>query len=368
MAEQRDLPRLSYNEFQNSVGWKVGSFPSEGQWELTFRCNYRCQHCYIPPEQLAGKIKDQELTLPEVRAILDQLREAGVLYLTFTGGDPLLRRDFLEIYLHAKKLAFFIVVLTNGSLVTDNIADAFQRYPPLQIEISLYGITKETYETVTRIPGSFERCMQGIRRLVEREIPLTLKTPGINLLYPEILKMKAFARSIGAHFRFDPDITPRLDGSKAPLALRLTPDQIVALEYQDSKWRSDWRERFRDDCGTMSPPSSSVFPCSFGKKTFYIGPTGHMTHCHYVRQPSSDLRVHPVREAFEEIENQLQQLKQPTNPHTCDSPNQCMRCPGRALLEEGDPTKSVAYFCEVTEKRVEEKEKLYQKDPTDVLC
>ena len=363
--ETRSIPGLSLREFQESLEKKPRNFPNEGQWELTFRCNYRCQHCYIPPEELAGKDKEKELTTPEVCAVLDQLKEAGVLYLTLTGGDPLLRRDFLDIYLTAKQKGFLLTIFTNGSLVTERVADTFQQSPPFRVEISLYGITKETYENVTQIPGSFERCMQGIRRLVDRHITLTLKTPGLTLNYHELLHIKAFAYSLGAHFKFDADITPRLGGDKTPLRLRLTPDQIISIEYQDPEMRQEWQERFEKDCGTMSPPSDLVFPCSVGKRTFYIGPTGHLTHCNYVRSPSYDLRDHPVQEAFRELEHQLRQLKQPegTNPHHCDSPNQCMRCPGRALLEVGDPTEPVDYFCEVTEKRVREKWRLHQEDP-----
>ena len=361
--ENHPLPFLSFEEFQESIAKKRKGFPNEGQWELTFRCNYRCQHCYIPPEELAGKIKEKELTTEEVCRILDQLHEAGVLYLTFTGGDPLLRRDFIDIYLYAKRLAFFIVVFTNGSLVTEKIAQTFQRHPPFRVEISLYGITKETYETVTQIPGSFERAMAGIRRLVERKIPLTLKTPGLTLSYHEILEIKAFAHSLGAHFIFDSDITPRLDGNKTPLAFRLSPEQIIDIEYRDSEMRQEWQFRFEKECGSMSPSSDLVFPCSVGKRTFYIGPDGSLTHCNYVRSPSYDLRHYPVQEAFEKLETHLRQFRQPESPHHCGSPKQCMRCPGRALLEEKDPTQAVDYFCEVTEKRVQEKGRLYQENP-----
>ena len=359
------FPTLSLKEFSQTHAAEKKFFPRSGQWELTFRCNYRCQHCYIPPEDLAGKHQNEDLTYEEACAVVDQLYQAGVLSLTFTGGDPLIRRDFLDIYLYAKKKGFLLTVFTNGSLVTDRVAEIWEDYPPFMVEISLYGMTKETYERVTQIPGSFERCRQGIRRLVERKIPLTLKTPGLTLNYDEILKIKAFAGSIGAQFKFDADLHPRLDGGREPLAFRLRPEQIIEIEYGDPEMREEWRYQFEEDCGAMSPPSELVFPCSVGKKSFYIGPNGHLTHCNYVRSPSYDLRRHRVVEAFEALEAQLRQLHMPAGeiPHQCGAPKQCMRCPGRALLEEGDPTKAVVYFCEVTEKRVEEKHKLFEENP-----
>ena len=363
--ESYPLPVLSLEEFERALLKKPTRFPRSGQWELTFRCNYRCQHCYISPEDLSGKSKDRDLTTEEAFSVLDQLEKAGVLYLTFTGGDPLLRRDFLEIYLAARKKAFLITVFTNGSLVTDRVAETWKECPPLMVEISLYGITQKTYEEITQIPGSFEKCLQGIRRLVERRIPLTLKTPGLTLNHEEILRIKDFAYSVGAQFKFDADIRPRLDGSKEPLAFRLTPDQVIEIEYRDQEMREEWRERFEKDCGALAPPSDLVFPCSVERQSFYIGPDGHLIHCGVTRTPSYDLRQYRVEEAFQEMEGRLRQLKQPggSAPHTCSAPTQCMRCPGRALLEEGDPTKAVRYFCEVTEKRVQEKGKLYDKEP-----
>src|SRR5258708_37666428 len=101
----------------------------------------------------------------------------GTFWLLFSGGEIFARKDFLEIYTYAKKKGFLITLFTNGTLINDKIADYLVEWPPFSIEITLYGRTKETYETLTGIPVSYERCLGGIEHLRARKLPLKLE-PG----------------------------------------------------------------------------------------------------------------------------------------------------------------------------------------------
>ncbi len=112
--------------------------------------------------------RKQEMTFQEHVALLDDLAELGCLWILYTGGEIFARRDFLDIYTEAKKRGFLITLFTNGTMITPRIADHLAEYRPFAIEITLYGATRETYEALTQIPGSFDRCMNGIRLLQER--------------------------------------------------------------------------------------------------------------------------------------------------------------------------------------------------------
>src|SRR5437667_7741880 len=172
------METLSYSEFSRRVHREVNSarIPVNGTIELTNRCPLVCSHCYnnLPMNDAAAR--RAELSTEEHRRILDELGELGCLWLLYSGGEILARRDFLDIYAHAKRSGFLVTLFTNGILIDERMADRLADLPPFAIEITLYGRTRETYERLTRIPGSFDRCMRGVDLLLERNLPLKLKS------------------------------------------------------------------------------------------------------------------------------------------------------------------------------------------------
>ena len=125
--------------------------------------------------------------------MLDELVEMGCFWLLYTGGEIFARKDFLEIYTYAKKKGFLITLFTNGTIINEQIADYLAEWPPFAIEITLYGRTRETYEALTAIPGSYDRCLRGIKLLKERGLPLKLKTVATSINKHEVLAMRQFA-------------------------------------------------------------------------------------------------------------------------------------------------------------------------------
>src|SRR5258708_10931969 len=166
----------------------------------------------------------------------------GVFWLLFTGGEIFARKDFLEIYTCAKQKGFLITLFTNGILVNEKIADYLREYPPFAIEITLYVRTKETYEALTQMPGSYDRCMRGIRLLLDRGLPLKLKTVATTINRHEVASMKEFAeQELGVEFKFDALMSPRIDCSQAPLGVRLSPEDVVALDMDWPKIAAEHR-------------------------------------------------------------------------------------------------------------------------------
>src|SRR5437764_6068088 len=187
-----------------------------------------------------------ELTTDQHRRIADEIVEMGCLWMLYSGGEIFARRDFLDIYKHAKRAGLLITLFTNGVLINEEIADTLLEWRPFAIEITLYGGTRETYEALTRIPGSYDKCVRGIDLLLERGLPLKLKTVAVTLNRHEIPIMKEFAAARGVDFKFDPMINPRIDCSSSPLAVRLTPADIVALDFEEPKRTADMRRLARD--------------------------------------------------------------------------------------------------------------------------
>ena len=137
----------------------VPNLINEVHWELTNHCNFQCVHCYLAPDPRA------ELSTEEIFRLLEEMQSAGVLLLTLTGGEPLLRKDFFAIYRRAHSLGFLLNVFTNGSRLTSEHIKLFQECPPQKVEITLNGFTKEILEAVTAREGGHGEGYRGIRML-----------------------------------------------------------------------------------------------------------------------------------------------------------------------------------------------------------
>ncbi len=353
--EHPPLSAISYAQFIERLNKKVIAkrIPIKGSFELTFRCNLRCAHCYCNLPLNDQNAIEKELTCEEVFSIFDQIAEAGCLWLLLTGGEPLLRKDFLEIYTYAKKKGFLISLFTNGTLITPKIADYLAEWLPYIVEITLYGVTKETYEKVTGIPGSFKRCQRGIELLLERKIPLGLKTMAMTLNRNELSNIKEYAEELGVKFRFDPILNPKLDGSKTPCNFRLSPEEVVKLDLADEKRVKEWREF----CERFIVPfhDDKLFNCGAGVSTFHIDPYGRMSSCEMTRFQNYDLRRGSFEEGWHRAIPEFLALK-PTSDYPCgqcELISLCGQCPGWAYLENGNPETPVEYLCQIAHLRAE---------------
>ena len=349
------IPVISYTQFGEQFYRRVCEkrLPVNGSIELTFRCNLRCVHCYCNlPSNDPGAI-EKEMKTDEILGILDQISDAGCLWFLMTGGEPLLRQDTLEILIHAKRKGLITSLFTNGTLLTPHLADRLAEWQPHSVEITLYGATQETYERITRVPGSFRRCMRGIELLLERGVPLALKTVAMTLNHQEILEIKAFAEERELKFRFDPMVNARLDGSKTPCDFRLTPEEVLKLDLEDGQRATAWRgfcEKF------MAPaPSDHLFTCGAGISTFHIDPYGQMSSCEMVRFQGYDLRRGSFREGWDDVIPEI--LKQKPSSHyrcaRCELISLCGQCPGWAWLESGNLEHPVEYLCRVAHLRAQ---------------
>jgi radical SAM protein with 4Fe4S-binding SPASM domain len=286
-----------------------------------------------------------------MRHIIDEIVKEGCLWLLITGGEPLIRSDFLDIYAYAKEKGLIITLFTNGTLITTEIADYLKRQKPFVVEITLYGISKETYETVTHVAGSFGRCMEGIRLLLERKIPFQLKTLVSTLNQRDLSKIEKYAKELGVGFRFDPVINPRIDGSKEPCQLRTSPEEVVKFDLGDERRVESWKElvhNFRDH-----ERPDSFFTCGGGLTSFIIDPYGELQLCVLFRRPSYSLREGIFKEGWDNLFPRLrsQKFNKDNKCWRCAYFLVCDQCPGWSQLENEDPEFPVDYLCQIAHLR-----------------
>jgi len=341
---------LSYNDFGAQLRRACGQerVPLSGSFEITFKCNLRCVHCYIPDYSGRG-----ELTTAEIKRILDETADEGCLWMLLTGGEVLSRADFPEIYLHAKRLGFLLSVFTNGTLLDARTADLLAEYPPFSVEITLYGLSDETYLKTTGFPGRFTKVRQGIDLLLARDLPLTLKAVAMEPLSCEMERMQAFAEELGVHFRYDAIIHGRLDGSMAPTHARSSPERVVRYDAEDPARLADWMNFYSHFVRPSRTPSPFLMSCGAGVNSFHIDPRGTLLSCEALPLSGYDLRSGSFREGWYGIVGEIRKrhASEANVCVSCELKGMCDRCPATATLETGSPDGWIPYYCEITHRR-----------------
>ena len=348
------LPVLDFADFNDRL-WQQRN-PAQGEMEITHRCNLRCVHCYCRRDADDQEARDTELSYDEICGIVDQIAQEGCLYFELTGGEPLLRRDFVDIYDYCRDKGLLVILFTNGTLITRRIADHLAERPPLSVEITLYGATKEVYESVTGIPGSYEKCLNGIKLLVDRGIKLLLKSVILTLNMAELDALKQFASNLGVDFRFDAMLHPRLSGMDdpyGPYQYRLSLDQMLRLEVSDEERLVAWKA-YLDRLEGM-PRAKTLYKCGAGLHSFFIDVAGNLTMCIEARSPSYDLRKGSFREGWHDFLADVRNRPELGDSECarCDIYLLCKQCPGRSQLEYGPDVQSkpVEWICDLAHMR-----------------
>ncbi|MCG6925121.1 MAG: radical SAM protein [Acidobacteria bacterium] len=351
-SQETAVPEITFADFRQRAQIDARRIPIEGTIETTFRCNLNCVHCYVNEPAGASEVQSRELSLERLKVLVDEIVEEGCLYILLTGGEVLVRPDFPELYLYARSRGLLVVVFTNGTLVTDRLADLFVEHTPEAIEITLYGMTKGTYERVTRVPGSYERCLAGIRRLVGRKLPLTLKTMALTWNQDEVAAMEEYARGLGLDFRFDSSLNPRVDcGANRNGELQIAPERALQLDLGSPERLAD----LRAFCERLTRPdlvfdTEHVYTCGAGQSSFTVDPYGRLQMCQLSRRSFHDLKEGTFAEGWHELFPRLRDRTWQTNDvcRRCSLMALCVSCPGAAEMETGDPEAIIPGFCELT--------------------
>ncbi|MBI5848189.1 MAG: radical SAM protein [Nitrospirae bacterium] len=317
--------------------------PLSGSLDLTHRCNLRCLHCYTGDR--SGDMPIAEMDTGRILSLLDEICDAGCLYLLLTGGEPLLREDFPEIYRYAKEKGFLITVFTNGTLITDKIGTLFEELPPRTVEISLYGATAPTYEKITGVKGSYRQCLSGIRKLLEQKINVRLKTILMAPNRHEFFAIEGMAKDFGVKFRFDAAIFPRLNGDPSPVNLRVSPEEAVDKEFSDHERVALWEASLKNY--RHGSATDDLYHCGAGVTGFHIDPCGSLRPCLMATTLSYDLQKGGFSPGWEAITSRSREKKADRDftCNTCDKKLLCGYCPAFFELENRDAQVRSEYLC-----------------------
>lgn len=349
--------------------------------ELTARCNNNCSHCYVNLSAGDRSAFQNELSLAEIESIAGQAVEMGMMWCTITGGEPLLRTDFEEIYLLLKRKGFLITLFTNACLINEHLIELFKRYPPRDIEVTVYGVNPETYEAVTRTPGSFKAFKRGIEMLESNGIKVTYKAMVVRSNLHEIDEIIDFCKARSKiPFRFDPFLHLRYDGDAARnveiRSERLSPEEVVQLETSNKKHFRSLLENCDHlivedpysysecmDCHANQmcenlDAHSRLFSCGIGVGEFNISYNGRLRLCSALVAPefTYNLRAGSLQAGLAELSVKVKQMKVQSERlmrtcKSCNIVNLCGWCSATAYLETGSLEGEVPFFCQVAHAR-----------------
>jgi radical SAM protein with 4Fe4S-binding SPASM domain len=335
--------------------------------ELTARCNNNCRHCYINLPAEDKNVKERELSAEEIKEIAEEAMSMGALWCLITGGEPLLRPDFKKVYLTLKKLGLLVSVFTNATLIKEEHIALFRKYPPRDIEVTIYGVTENTYERVTRKPGSFNKFMRGLDLLFDSGIKVRLKAMALRSNLDELPQIASFCRErTKDYFRFDPFLHLRFDQDSARnkeiMSERLSPAEIVALERSDQQRF----ESLKKGCDKLIVPEFSnhecnhLFHCGAGNGSFSLSYDGLLRLCSSLWHPDSvyDLKKGSLTDAWHNFIPKIRDIRSDRREflekcRVCPLINLCLWCPAHAHLETGEMDAPVEYFCEVAHARAD---------------
>lgn len=344
---------IDNKEYMQRLRMKVTKerIPLTGSVDLTHQCNLRCVHCYLGGKEDHWKHGQKELSTGQWISIIDEITEAGCLYLLMTGGEPLIRKDFAEIYSRARTNGLLVTVFTNGTLITDRVLELFEDLPPHIVEISLYGATAATYEKVTRVKGSYEKCLRGIERLVEIKANLKLKTILMTYNRHEFHAIEDMARDRGVTFRFDPAIFPCFNGDKTPTRLRVSPQEAIEKEFANEARSRQWKDYFERVQGV--PASKTLYDCGAGLMSFHIDPYGTLKPCLMVNSPRVDVSDGGFLTGWDEVIPGIKEKEVGSDfpCRQCEKRTLCGFCPAFFELENGSENIRSEYLCAIGESR-----------------
>ncbi|MCI6059648.1 MAG: radical SAM protein [Dorea sp.] len=337
--------------------------PISGTFELSPVCNFSCRMCYVHKTQKEVAESSREImTLDHWLEIAKEAREAGMLYLLLTGGEPFLWPDFWELYEQLIQMGFLISINTNGSLIDDKVIERLKRLPPKRVNITLYGANDHTYEVLCQVKGTFHKVDYAIRSLQEAGIQVKLNGSLTPYNAGDLRNLVKYSEAKKLILQVTTYMFPpiRRDDSLVGENDRFTPEEAARyrlecfrLQYGEKQYQSYLQNVIN---GYAPPPGldeSCIDPldgkirCRAGKASFWITWDGWMTPCGLMNEPKIDIKEKSFSEAWKDLVDESNQLVTSGLCVRCANQEICHPCAAMGLAETGDTSGVPEYLCKM---------------------
>lgn len=342
-------------------------------FELTSRCNLQCKMCYVCQPANDQQAKDKELTAAQWIRLGEDARKAGLLFITFTGGEVFIREDFKLIYENFMKLGFLITIYTNGTMITPEIISWLATIPPYKVSITMYGASRQTYKKVTGNADGFDRTVRAIDSLLAQGIRTEIKTTVVKENMHDYDQLLDFAIQRKLILGIVNYVSPRREGSNSdPLENRLSPEELV--QYETHMNERD-RQLGMEKNGAISEINDAVseenlinmvnperptsdpddaFQCSAGKCAAWVTWDGRLLPCGLLDIPQTLPLEKGFLAAWEELKQKCTIVKVCKECQECQYRIYCEHCPARLFKETGYCDRTAPYLCDLARRRTED--------------
>jgi len=311
-------------------------------WEVSLLCNVECIHCYSSSGP--KRVQNDELTTSEAFKIIDELSEAGLLVLAFSGGEPLLRKDIFKLTEYAARKNLVVNVASNGLLINSNMARRLADSGVRSVTISLDGVNASTHDSFRNRPGLFSKTITAISSLVNQSIRVVVSFSPTILNYSEGEQVVELAYSLEASAVNMSEYVPAGRGTNK---LSLPPNLLKAVIYDWIRMREEYKDKMQiiwHDCRAAllvdEKDRDKYSGCGAGKLTARIMADGTLTPCVFLSTPVGNLK----RQSFKDMWNNSQLLKAIRdreliggNCMSCIYKSNCGGCRAVSMANNGNP-------------------------------
>ena len=306
---------------------------------LLSSCNQNCIHCYIPEHNEFG------LKLNKIKKIVKQARELGALNITLTGGEIFVRKDIFDIISYAKSQHLRVFLMSNASLINEKDIIQLHNLGIAEFSTTLFSMDAKIHDKITQLPGSWDKTYNNILLLKKYGIPVTVKTPLMEINKYDYKEVEKFASQNGFNFITTTTIFTKTDGDDSPHDLKIKSEAKTII-----KETRELLQKYRSE--ELSYEKSGI-PCGAGFNSITINYDGTVWPCNSLLLPVGNINNESLKEIWENSKSLNQWRAQSVLPLQkcikCKLKNKCLRCPGMALLEDGD-----LYGCSSSAKEIAE--------------
>ena len=311
--------------------------PIKGTFELTARCNFNCNMCYVHLGEAQIQKQGRELTNEEWLEIARQAKDAGMLYLTLTGGEIFVRPGFRELYEALSQMGFLISILSNGYCINENVIEWLQEMPPNLLRITLYGASDETYEKVCGIKNGFTKVAHAVDLIKNTNIPFYMVSTLVKENQQDLEAMCQFANDKSVYFKVTTAVLKSNRG----------------IDRNIEQHRIDILDAMRPELEEKNAIKDLLAVCGSYRTSFWITWNGDLQLCAFLKDPSISILEHPFEEAWKNLILELAKIKMPKECEGCKYGGFCARCPGVMAVECGSCSQVDKAFCQNAKKLYE---------------
>lgn len=320
---------------------KYRQVPLHGTFELTPRCNFNCKMCYVHLKDSAVSSFGQELSTDKWLSLAEEARNLGLLYLSLTGGEIFVRKDFRYIYEELSKMGFLIQLMTNASCINDSNIEWLSKSPPYSVRVTLYGANNETYYNVCGVHNGFSRVDYALKLLKQAKIPVRLTSTLIKDNQNDLPAMYEYARANQLPFQHTYAVHQsrrgvETDAYHSRINLTDFPIEFLKTHYKDQKTASH---------GPYPHHKNYLYDCGQFGSSYVITWNGNLRLCPSMIYPNISLCNTSLADGWDEMMALLNKIQKPSECTTCKYEEYCLRCPGVLTAEAGSYDKISEDYC-----------------------